>query len=494
MIFNSVTYFLLLAIVVPLWWVLPRRPRLWLVFATSLTFYGFWRWEFLALLMANTGLDYVLALLIHNSDDQRRRKLLLCISLTSNFGALMFFKYLSFLNSNALSLLQLMGFDVRIEWPTIFGASLGDIILPLGISFYVFHTLSYVIDVYRRFIPAQRDFILYTDYVLFFPQLVAGPILRAAEVMPKISQRKPFRLDYISDGVQRILFGLFLKVCLADQIAPLVDSGFDQSVAALSALDVWTLAFLFGFQIYFDFAGYSHIAIGSAKLMGIQFPENFNYPYMATSPRDFWRRWHISLSSWIRDYLYLPLSGAKVMMDHSTGGLAGAAGAEHTERRDFALFASWAIMGLWHGAAWRFLVWGLWHAAFVFLYRTTKPTFTKLPAGVQSIGGWMLTLAIAMLGWIPFRASTLSIAFGMWVKVIDPRQYFAMGLFENTYLITALLMALMVAAYFVETRLAPRSSERPILWLPVQSVAYAFLIAAVFVYLQPIRQFIYFQF
>ena len=485
MIFNSITYLVLLSIVVPLWWVLPRRARLWLVFATSLTFYGFWRVEFLPLLLGTTGLDYVVALGIERSESPLRRKLLLSISLVSNLGVLMFFKYLYFVCDNASGLLKLFGVDYTIPLP--------DIILPLGISFYVFHTLSYVIDVYRRFIPAEHDFVLFIDYVLFFPQLVAGPILRAAEVIPKISRRAAFQLEYVSDGLRRILFGLFLKVCLADEIASLVDSGFDQSMTFFGAFDVWTLAFLFGFQIYFDFAGYSHIAIGSAKLMGISFPENFNYPYLASSPRDFWRRWHISLSSWIRDYLYLPLAGARVM-DHSTGGLASAAQAEHTERRDFALFASWAIMGLWHGAAWTFLVWGLWHATFVFLYRTTQPACRKLPDWARTVGGWVLTLLIAMLGWIPFRATSLPMTFEMWGKILNPRQYASLSLPSNSYVIASMLLAAMVAVYFVETNVVPRLQRNAPLAFIAATPVYAFLFAAVFVYLRPMRQFIYFQF
>ena len=197
------------------------------------------------------------------------------------------------------------------------------IILPLGISFYTFQTISYSVDVYRRHTRAVRDFALYGSYVTFFPQLVAGPILRAEEVVSQLRTRAPFDLHFITEGISRILQGLFLKVVLADNIAPLVDAGFNIDVQAMSAVDTWCLAFLFGFQIYFDFAGYSHIAIGCAKLMGITFPENFNFPYAARSFKSFWRRWHISLSSWIRDYLYLPLLGVEVMdpVSKSTGGL-----------------------------------------------------------------------------------------------------------------------------------------------------------------------------
>ena len=216
------------------------------------------------------------------------------------------------------------------------------IILPLGISFYTFQTISYTVDVYRKVIKPEKDFIVYACYVTFFPQLVAGPILRAREVISQFKKTNNFNWDYISDGFRRVLYGLFLKVVLADNIAPLVNSGFDLSLETLSAIDVWTLAFLFGLQIYFDFSGYSHIALGSAKMIGISFPENFNFPYLANSPKDFWQRWHISLSSWVRDYIYLPLLGVKYQVS-SKGGLANATLNKNDQKT---LFITWGLMGL----------------------------------------------------------------------------------------------------------------------------------------------------
>ncbi len=183
-----------------------------------------------------------------------------------------------------------------------------NIILPLGISFFTFHSICYSVDVYRGTIKPESNFIVYAIYVAFFPQLVAGPILRAGQVIYQLKTKRVFDLTKLSIGLRRVLYGLFLKVVIADNIAPLVDDGFAQNINFLSAIDVWTLAFLFGFQIYFDFSAYSHIALGSAKMMGIEFPENFNYPYLATSPKEFWKRWHISLSNWFRDYVFLPLA------------------------------------------------------------------------------------------------------------------------------------------------------------------------------------------
>lgn len=298
MIFNSVTFVVFLIFVVALYWRLPKRPRLWLIFLSSLTFYGFWRWEFLSIVLLSTITDYYVSIYLGKTDDSVKRKRLLLVSLILNLGLLLYFKYLIFFTDNLVGLINFLGFPLDV--PTL------KIILPLGISFYTFQTISYTVDVYRGHIKPIKDFALYGSYVTFFPQLVADPILRASEVVEQLSFRPSFKLEFISEGLKRILYGFFLKVVLADNIAPLVDEGYAADVLSLGALDVWVLAFLFGFQIYFDFAGYSHIAIGCAKLMGIHFPENFNFPYAARSFKAFWKRWHISLSSWIETICICP--------------------------------------------------------------------------------------------------------------------------------------------------------------------------------------------
>lgn len=485
MLFNSVTFLIFLAIVAVLWWQLPRRPRLWMTLAASLTFYGFWRVEFIPVMLFSTVIDYFVAIKLQTTEAAGRRRSLLMVSLVANLGLLFVFKYLDFFLDNAVSLADLLGLE--ITKPTL------SIVLPLGISFYTFQTLSYTIDVYRRFIPAERDFVLYANYVTFFPQLVAGPILRAREVLSQLSERRPFDLSHIDVGLRRLLYGLFLKVCIADGIAPLVDEGYLVDPSELSGVDVWTLAFLFGFQIYFDFCAYSHVALGCASLLGVEFPENFNFPYVASSPRDFWRRWHISLSSWIRDYLYLPLTGAQVH-DHSSGGLATAANVNQPDRRNSALFLTWAIMGLWHGAAWKFVVWGLWHATVIFIYRLTEPRVHHLPEKVRLVGGWALTLAAAMLAWIPFRAADMSHTLRMYQRLFIFDGYFSRNLSENTYLISAVLLIAILAANLITTRLAPWLRERPLLFVPLETVKFTVLILATFVFLRPILQYIYFQF
>ena len=279
MIFNSLTYFVLLFSVVLLYWLLPYRTRLLLIFSSSLIFYGFWRVEFLPVMLISVIVDYVISIRMPQSTQQTKKRLLL-ISLVVNLGLLFYFKYLIFFSENAVGPANLLGAEVD---PLVL-----KIILPLGISFYTFQTISYSVDVYRGIIKPEKDFILYACYVTFFPQLVAGPVLRATEVIPQFAKRPPFSWTDVAVGLRRIVYGLFLKVVLADNIAPLVETGYSMPVDTMSALDVWTLAFLFGFQIYLDFSAYSHIAIGSALLMGIHFPENFNFPYLSNSPKDFW--------------------------------------------------------------------------------------------------------------------------------------------------------------------------------------------------------------
>lgn len=485
MIFNSVTYLVFLGLATALYWTLPRRPRLWMLFLASLCFYGFWRWEFLPVMLISTVTDYFAARGISSSQRAKIRRLYLLISLAVNLGLLAYFKYLIFFAENVSGLFQILGFSWQT--PTF------SIVLPLGISFYTFQTISYTIDVYRGFIKPERDFILYGCYVTFFPQLVAGPVLRAREVIPQLDQRSPFLATDFAYGSKRILYGLFLKVVLADNIAPIVDSGFAQGTSTLSAIDTCTLAFLFGYQIYFDFSGYSHIAIGSAKLMGISFPENFDFPYLATSPRDFWRRWHISLSSWIRDYLYLPLAGATVH-DRSTGGLAEAADEVRPLRHSRALFLTWALMGLWHGAAWTFVFWGIYHATFIFAYRRISRLATYLPEASVRVVGWAATLVIAMLSWIPFRADSLGTTFEMYSTLLSPSAYLWLGLRENYYLVAGVVLMLMILTHSIAKRLGKKPREHQLGWMAGEAVVLGVVISMVFVFLRPIKQFIYFQF
>jgi len=446
----------------------------------SLTFYGLWRVEFLPVMLISVVVDYFVALNMPKASHRLKKKLLLT-SLIVNLGLLFYFKYLIFFAENAIGFSNLMGAEID---PLAL-----NIILPLGISFYTFQTISYTVDVYRGLIEPEKDFVLFACYVTFFPQLVAGPVLRAIEVIHQFAKRQPFLWSDIAIGLRRILYGLFLKVVLADNIAPLVDTGFLIPLEAMSALDVWTLAFLFGFQIYFDFCGYSHIALGSARLMGIRFPENFNFPYLSTSPKDFWRRWHISLSSWIRDYLYFPLVGIKAQ-DRSIGGLSDVT----KQRKNVALFSTWAIMGLWHGANWTFILWGVYHAIVIVLYRVLSPLTKSFSDSVKKIGGVFFTLPIMMLSWVPFRSESLDEAINMWAKVFNPYLYNSLGMRENAYLAAVVILTGIITAYWIKHKLIPSLDPKGYLLVLGEVVTFTIMFSLVIVFFRPINQFIYFQF
>ncbi len=491
MIFNSLTYILFLVFVVSLYWVLKTRSRLILLFLASIVFYGFWRWEFTLLMLASTLTDYWVAQAIYRSRNRSAARKWLSLSLIINLGFLFVFKYLIFFGNTAVNVLNFFGSELS--------ALNFSIILPLGISFYTFQTISYSVDVYRGFIKPEKNFFLFGSYVTFFPQLVAGPILRAAEVLPFLRSRPRFNVNIFSQGVYRISLGLFLKVVLADNVAGWVNEVFSYPIANLSATDVLTKSFLFGFQIYFDFAAYSHIAIGSALLMGIKFPENFNYPYAANSLKNFWKRWHISLSSWIRDYLYLPLQGKKVL-DRSTGGLGIKVEGKHANQRmssNAALFLTWAIMGLWHGANWTFVFWGVYHAIFLYFERkinqALRPNW-KIMVTLKRIASWPITLVIAMLAWLPFREQHLEDVFLQFGNLLTLQGgLLKLSFRENAYLIAGALLIAVSAAFWLDKYFyQPRKDS-----VYMQVLATVILLPVTYlnvVFLRPVEQFIYFQF
>jgi len=484
MLFNSVTYIIFLLIVVPLYWFLPVILRKWLIVFSSIIFYGFWRFDFVLLVLLSTVVDYFIAQKIFNSVSKTIKKKWLIAAVITNLTLLFIFKYILFFSNSISGLLNL--FNVVIIVPDIFH----NIILPLGISFYTFQTISYSVDVFRGIIKPEKNFILYTCYVMFFPQLVAGPILRAEEVIYQFKNKLNFSINYVEDGIRRILLGLFLKVVLADSISPFVDKGFDINPQFLGAIDVITLAFLFGFQIYFDFSAYSHIAIGTAKLFGLQFPENFNFPYISKSPREFWRRWHISLSSWIRDYLYLPLAGA-IFQQSSRGGLAIAI---DKKKKNNSLFFTWLLMGLWHGANWNFVFWGFYHYLLIIIYRVLNDNFRNVSIRLKNIVGLPLTLFFSMLSWVFFRADSLQIALQMYSKLLNPQNYFFLGLRENTYIVAFFLLIGTFITYYVHKIVIPYLRQKNVTIAIFETIFMSIVIILVFIYLQTINQFIYFQF
>ena len=481
MIFNSLTYILLLFLVVTLYWSLPYKARLILIFISSLVFYGFWKISFIPILLISVIVDWWVAQKIYKCKKKSRFTFLL-ISLITNLGLLVYFKYLIFFANNAIGFANLLGAEIDLIALKI--------ILPLGISFYTFQTISYTVDVYRGFIKPEKDFVLFACYVTFFPQLVAGPILRAKEVIPQFVNRSSFSLDHLMIGLRFILFGLFLKLVLADNISIFVDRGFIINVADLSAIDVWTLAFLFGFQIYFDFSGYSYIAIGSARMMGIVFPNNFNFPYISSSPKEFWQRWHISLSSWIRDYLYLPLNKKKVE-NRSVGGFKKSLKSSGSNK---SLFITWGIMGLWHGANWTFVIWGIYHAILISIYRFIEPSKLNFPHRLRSVLGILITIPLIMLSWIPFRANSLSDSIEMWLKVINPFAYSWLGMRENVYLITFLILLNFYLVYLFKEKIIPKLNSKKLLTISLDIVLITIIFSTVVIFFRSINQFIYFQF
>jgi len=484
MLFNSWSYVVFLALAVALHWALPQRLRIHLLAVMSLAFYACWRLDFVALMVFSACVDFVAARRIAAARGGTRARLWLWTSLSINVGLLVFFKYTYFLYDNAHVAGGLLGFEL---------APLQDlglrIILPLGISFYTFQTISYTIDVFRGAIQPVRSFASFLTYVTFWPQLVAGPILRAGEVIPQLERPRRLRAGDASAGLLLVLSGLFKKVVIADHLAPIVDLAFAADAASLTVFNVWGAACLFGFQIYFDFSGYSDIAIGSARLCGIRFPRNFDWPYLARSPQEFWRRWHISLSAWIRDYLYLPLIRRRGG-EESRGGIEVAT---TQGGRNAARFCVWFVMGLWHGASWTFAVWGLYHATVIYAYRSV-PVLRTLPEKAPRVA-WGLFFVVAMLGWIPFRAQSLGQTGALFSAFFDPTRYdFHDRLLRTEQHLIWLALLLGMLTLRTASHLTPRLSiPRPLAWAAT-CTAVALATALLTIFLEPTTQFLYFQF
>ncbi len=384
MTFNSLQFALFLPIVVGLYWWKPKLQN-WLLLAASYFFYGFWDPRFLGLILASTIIDYSVARGIDASDDDRRRRALLMVSLVANLGILGIFKYFNFFADSLDSALDSLGAGG-------FKPSL-DIILPVGISFYTFQTMSYTIDVYRRRLPAEKSKLNVAVYVAFFPQLVAGPIERATHLMPQVTGNRSYPVpDKWVEGIALIALGIFKKVVLADAVAPIVQRAFDDP-ASQSSLTLLLALYAFAVQIYADFSGYSDVARGTAMLLGFDLIENFRQPYLSRNITVFWRTWHISLSNWLRDYLYITLGGNR-------GGTA------KTYRN---LFLTMLLGGLWHGSSWNFVIWGALHGcylAFERAFRKMDDRPADVMPGIRDIPNVLLTFHLVCFAWIFFRANT----------------------------------------------------------------------------------------
>lgn len=341
MSFDSSAYLVFLVLVLAVYWTLRKRLQNYFLILASLFFYGFVHLWFLLPFLATTLIDYFVANRIEDSTTGRRK--LVAVSVCSNLGLLAVFKYSHFFLENTTHFLE--GFHIHVPMPVL------HIILPAGISFYTFQSIGYVVDVYRRHVRACRNLRDYALFVAFFPQLVAGPIQRAGDLLVQIQRPRHLSPNAAYHAAFLLLWGFFKKLVIADNVAVIADKIFALRSPSLPVL--WTGVLAFAIQIYADFSGYTDIARGSARLMGFEITQNFNRPYLANSPSDFWRRWHISLSMWIRDYLYIPLGGSRI------SGV----------REVVNLFIVFFLVGLWHGAAWNFVLWGLYYAALTMLYR-----------------------------------------------------------------------------------------------------------------------------
>jgi D-alanyl-lipoteichoic acid acyltransferase DltB (MBOAT superfamily) len=388
-LFNSFEFAVFLPVVLGVHFALPPRLRWILLLGASYYFYMAWRPRYVVLLLASTVVDYFVGRAMERCPDSRSRRPYLAISLTANLGLLLTFKYYSFFAGVLAAILR--GGGAGWEPPVL------DVTLPIGISFYTFQTLSYSLDIYRGQWRAERNPGRFALFVSFFPQLVAGPIERAGRLLPELSAKRAFDPQSVADGLRRVGWGLFKKVVLADRAARIVDFVYaapgEKGGPALAAATV-----LFAFQIYCDFSGYSDIAVGVARMFGIRLRENFRAPYFARSVREFWQRWHISLSTWFRDYVYIPLGGSR----------AGRA------RSSFNLLVVFVVSGLWHGANWTFVLWGAYFGLWMILSRATATIRERIAMGL-GLRGWPwlrtalqtgITFAFVNLGWVLFRAAT----------------------------------------------------------------------------------------
>jgi len=482
MLFNSLNFAIFLPIVFVLYWFVTKgnlKLQNSLLLASSYFFYACWDWRFMFLLIFSTLLDYFTGIKIHEATNQRKKTYWLWLSIGVNLGFLGVFKYYNFFASSFADGLSLLGLN----------ANLGSlqVILPVGISFYTFHGLSYVLDLYKNRIKPERNFIDYAVFVSFFPLLVAGPIERATHLLPQILKKRAFDYSKAADGLRQILWGLFKKMVIADNCAEYANTIFNHS-ADYSGSTLLLGALFFTFQIYGDFSGYSDIALGTARLFGIDLLRNFAFPYFSRDIAEFWRRWHISLSSWFKDYLYIPLGGSK-------GGMW------MKIRNTFIIFL---VSGFWHGANWTFIVWGFLNALYIMpsiVFNTNRNNLDIVAKGkylptikeLLSIG---LTFCLTVFAWIFFRATDVGHAFS-YIAQLFSNTLFTMPHFPGMGSTPPIVL---LAIAFVIMEWLGREQQYAIARLglkwkrPVRWAMYYAIIFTIFHFAGKQQQFIYFQF
>ncbi|MFN8309473.1 MAG: MBOAT family O-acyltransferase [Chitinophagales bacterium] len=481
MLFNSLHFAIFLPVVFVLYWFVTNKNlklQNILLLISSYFFYACWDWRFLFLLIFSTFLDYYTGIKMSDAPNQSDRKKWFWLSVLINVGFLGVFKYYNFFAQSFAEAIAQLGFQVHPY--TI------KVILPVGISFYTFHGLSYVIDIYRGRIKAEKNFIDYSVFVSFFPLLVAGPIERATHLLPQIQKKREFDYYRAADGMRQILWGLFKKVVIADQCAAFANQIFN-NYTDCSGSTLVLGALFFTFQIYGDFSGYSDIALGTARLFGIELLRNFAFPYFSRDIAEFWRRWHISLSTWFRDYLYIPLGGSK-------------GGTLTKVRNTFVIFL---VSGFWHGANWTFIIWGLLNALYIMpsiIFNTNRNNLEIVAKGklfptLSEVFSMVLTFCLTVVAWIFFRANTVEQAVRYLGKIFSST-LFSMPKTENQPFLKVLAVLLV---FFFVTEWLGREGKFALESLSRKSVAfrwafYYFLVVLIFMFAGSGQQFIYFQF
>lgn len=387
MLFNSFSFTIFLPIVFILYWAFPQRFRWVLLLISSYYFYMSWNPKYVVLILGTTFISYLCARLLYKTENQTAKKLLILCALVICLGTLFFFKYFNFFSESVTQIISM--FSIQLSPVTL------NVLLPVGISFYTFQTLSYVLDVYRGKVKPEKNFGIYATFISFFPQLVAGPIERTENLLPQITKPKVFDYDMATYGLKLMAWGFFKKLAIADVLGAYVDSAY-YSVADCNGYDYVIMILFFTIQIYCDFSGYSDIAIGTAKLLGINLMKNFDSPYFSASIKEFWRRWHISLSTWFRDYVYIPLGGSRCSK----------------LKNNINLMITFLVSGLWHGASWTFVIWGGIHGLGQIVEKYTIGKI-KRDSRIKKILLTLLVFIFCNITWVFFRAQNLGEAFAV---------------------------------------------------------------------------------
>lgn len=477
MLFNSIDFAIFLPVVFILYWLLNKNLRLQnlLLLIASYFFYACWDYRFLALILFSTGVDYLFGIKISKTENKTTKKLWVWISVITGIGVLCFFKYYNFFAGSFIQALSLMG--IRANYGLV------QVILPLGISFYTFHGLSYILDIYKGKIKPERNFIDYGVFVSFFPLLVAGPIERATHLLPQIKQQRQFNYLKSVDGLRQILWGLFKKVVIADNCAGYANMIFAHP-GNYQGSTLLLGVFFFAIQIYCDFSGYSDIAIGTARLFGIDLLRNFSFPYFSRSVPEFWRRWHISLTSWFRDYLYIPLGGSRVAK----------------ARKILNTFIIFLVSGFWHGANWTFILWGFLHGLYMLpsiIWGNNKKHTEIVAQGkflpsFKELLAMLFTFFLVLVAWVFFRAGSISQAFIFLSDMFSPSLF---SLPETRPLFLIVLILIFIFAEWLGREQQFAIQTMGFRWYkPVRWSFYLLLSIIIFINLGKEQAFIYFQF